>query len=211
MGHTQVSKQERQQAAEGLVSVGHERDVHVFRQLRQQLIENGGFAGADLTDQGDEPAPIRETVLECVHRFAVLFPQVEVVRVRRQIEGLCREAEVGGVHDLPFRCAPRAPGSPGTRSSAPERCKSRAEPRTTVGSAALAPPRIWARSQCGQWCQTSHSCRSTPHMWSAVANSRRANQSKLSISGKARFSRYRTLPKKAGSRSTMATIPPLPA
>ena len=87
-------------------------DARFRRQLGEEVAQNGGFAGADVSRDAHEAARLRQTEPEMGQRIGMLARQEEKPGVRREPEGRIRQPEEPLVHRRLRRPSIRRPGAP---------------------------------------------------------------------------------------------------
>ena len=107
-----------QELGRGERGVEHDRGVGVGAELREEVARERRLAGAHLAGDEDEAAALAPAELEVGEGLRVPLGQVQVLRVRREVEGLLAEAVPGLVHGrVPPRCAARPSVPPAPRDA----------------------------------------------------------------------------------------------
>ncbi len=117
-----------------------ERDLGVFRDLRQERAHERGLAGADLPGELHEAAGFVDAVQQMRERLGVPLAEEQVARIGSDREGLFVEAEEAEVHGaLPRGCS-RAAASVPRSAPAPHRAPRSAARRAAIPRTGRAGP-----------------------------------------------------------------------
>src|SRR5262249_18415146 len=94
----EILERRTQEVVEAVRRVRHVCRRDLRSELAQDAVENGRLSRTDLTDQGDEAAPVLQAVLDRRHGLAVLLAEEEKRGIGGQAERLPREPEMLVIH-----------------------------------------------------------------------------------------------------------------